>query len=177
MLNFATANKTMVGHPVGANGNRSPRQVGHFYGTLRHRHTAAVQKEDCSLRGTVVLLATGRAAVPALNRLVVKKSMKQGQDMISIPRLAAGALVLTADGLTAVEGMAETEGYDGEVYVVTGMCCRDLRCTDGTQLLVRRRRRTRLSWRTATCGTPSTASAASGSAVCPCAVLRQGSTR
>ena len=67
--------------------------------------------------------------------------------MISIPRLAAGALVLTADGLTAVEGMAETEGYDGEVYVVTGMCCRDLRCTDGTQLLVRRRRRVGHEWR------------------------------
>ena len=81
---FADATKTVVSHSVRANGNRSRHQVvSLFYRPSVSRtlvvcpQTAAVQKDSCALRGTAVFVATGRAAVPLLNRLVKKATMQQ----------------------------------------------------------------------------------------------------
>jgi hypothetical protein len=81
---FAAVLKMVVDHSVRANGNRSQHQVvSLFYRPSVSRtlvvcpQTAAVQKDSCALRGTAVFVATGRAAVPLLNRLVKKATMQQ----------------------------------------------------------------------------------------------------
>ena len=85
---FADATKTVVSHSVRANGNRSRHQVvSLFYRPSVSRtpvvcpQTAAVQKDSCALRGTAVFVATGRAAVPLLNRLVKKGYYAAGRDL------------------------------------------------------------------------------------------------
>lgn len=81
---FAAATKTVVNHSVGANGNRSRHQVVSLFYRLSYlsayvacHYTAAVQKDFSALRGATVFVATGRAAVPVLNRLRKKKDMNE----------------------------------------------------------------------------------------------------
>ena len=113
---FADATKTVVSHSVRANGNRSRHQVvSLFYRPSVSRtlvvcpQTAAVQKDLCALRGTAVFVATGRAAVPLLNRLVKKATMQQEEIWKDID-------LQPIDG----EEWRDIEGFNGR-YVVSNM--------------------------------------------------------
>ena len=81
---FATALKTMVDHPGGANGNRSSIKVSHFYGLTAALYayitTAAVQKDLSAHLGAVVFNATGRAAVPYFKSAALNKTSKMAEE-------------------------------------------------------------------------------------------------
>lgn len=122
---FATATKTMVNHPVRANGNRSrlgKKVVSLFYwptysacAYMPANHTAAVLKDLSALRGAIVFVATGRAAVPLLNRLVKKKSMKR-KKMISTS-FPEQLLLFYMKQMTVAEGQQPIGSLSLDIYM------------------------------------------------------------